>query len=187
MNRNKKIKKISGIAVMLALTIVLQIISTNFKFGPVEIALGLIPMILGACIYGPLAGLFLGSALGLVIMLSPATLTFFMPVNPLATIFLCLLKTGLAGLTSGFIYRLVKTKNSFVNVGVASIVSPIVNTGLYILGVIFFFMEVYGDITALLTTTLLVNFLIELAVVSLLVVAFERILKIYGSKFLPEE
>ena len=132
MNRNKKIKKISGIAVMLALTIVLQIISTNFKFGPVEIALGLIPMILGACIYGPLAGLFLGSALGLVIMLSPATLTFFMPVNPLATIFLCLLKTGLAGLTSGFIYRLVKTKNSLVNVGVASIVSPIVNTGLYI-------------------------------------------------------
>ena len=39
-------------------------------------------------------------------------------------------------------------------------------------------MEVYGDNTALLTTTLLVNFLIELAVVSLLVVAFERILKI---------
>ena len=188
MNRNPKIKKITGISVMMALTIVLQIVAPYIaKFGIVEIALGLIPMILGACIYGPLAGLFLGVVLGLVILLSPATLTFFVPVNPVATIFLCLLKTGLAGLTSGFIYRLVKTKNSLVNVGVASVVSPIVNTGLYILGVIAFFMEVYGDITALLTTTLLVNFLIELAVVSLLVVAFERILKVYGSKFLPEE
>ena len=187
MNRNANIKKISGMGVMLALTIVLQIISTNIKFGPVEIALGLIPMILGACIYGPLAGLFLGSALGLVIMLSPATLTFFMPINPVATILLCLLKTGIAGFVSGWIYRLVKTNNSFINVGFASVISPIVNTGLYIIGVILFFMEVYGDITGLLTTTLLINFLIELAVVSLLVVAFERILKIYGKKFLPEE
>lgn len=187
MNRNKNIKKISGISVMLALTIVLQIISANIKFGPVEIALGLIPMILGACIYGPIAGLFLGSALGLVIMLSPATLAFFMPVNPVATVLLCLLKTGLAGFASGLVYRLVKTRNTLVNVGVASVISPIINTGLYIVGVIFFFMEVYGDITALLTTTLLINFLVELAVVSLLVVAFERILKVYGSKFLPEE
>ena len=187
MNRNQKIKRISGIGVMLALTIVLQIISSNIKFGPVEIALGLIPMILGACIYGPTAGLFLGSALGLVITLSPATLTLFMPVNPVATILLGLLKTGLAGFASGWVYRLVKTKNSFINVALASIVSPIVNTGLYIVGVILFFMEVYGDITALLTTALLTNFLIELAVVSFLVVAFERILKIYGCKFLPEE
>ena len=187
MNRNMKIKKITGVGVMLALTIVLQVISTNIKFGTVEIALGLIPMILGACIYGPAAGCLLGSTLGLVIMLSPATLSAFMPVNPVATILLCILKTGLAGLCSGYMYRILKSKNNIVRVGIATLISPIINTGLFIVGVLLFFLEVYGGVTYLFTTNLLFNFIIELVVMVILVPVFERILKNYGSKFLPDE
>ena len=176
---------------MLALTVVLQIVAPYIaKFGFVEIALGLIPMILGACIYGPVAGLFLGAALGVTVILSPATLTYFVPVNPIATVILCLVKTGLAGFATGWIYRLLSKKNTkqIVTVSIASAVAPCINTSLFIGGTLLFFMEVYGgDVTALLTWTLLVNFLIELVVVALLVVGFERILKVYGKKFLPEE
>ena len=188
MNRNKKIKKITGVGVMLALTIVLQILSSYIKFGTVEIALGLIPMILGACIYGPAAGFLLGAAQGIVIMLSPATLAAFMPVNPIATIILCILKTGLAGLASGWIYRALSKKNSLLGVEVCSIVSPIINTGTYICGVLIFFLEVYGNsVSALIVGTLTLNFLIEIIVMGILVPVFERILKIYGKKLLPNE
>ena len=188
MNRSQKIKRITGVGVMLALTIALQIASSYIKFGTVEIALGLIPMILGACIYGPYAGLLLGCAQGVVILLSPATLAAFMPVNPVATVLLCLLKTGLAGFASGWIYRLLSKKNSLLGVGVASIASPIINTGTYILGVLIFFLEVYGNsVSALIVGTLTINFLIEVIVMAILIPVFERILKIYGKKLLPEE
>lgn len=188
MNRNQKIKKITGVGVMLALTIVLQIVSSHIRFGTVEIALGLIPMILGACIYGPAAGFLLGSAQGIVIMLSPATLAAFMPVNPIATILLCILKTGLAGLASGYIYRALSKKNSLLGVGISSIISPIINTGIYICGVLIFFLEVYGNsVSALIVGTLTINFLIEIVVMAILVPIFERILKIYGKKILPED
>ncbi len=188
MNRNKKIKKITGVGVMLALTIVLQIVSSYIRFGTVEIALGLIPMILGACIYGPAAGFLLGAAQGVVIMLSPATLAAFMPVNPVATILLCILKTGLAGLVSGLIYRLLSRNNSLLGVGIAAVISPIINTGIYICGVLLFFLEVYGNsVSALIVGTLTINFLIEIIVMGILVPIFERILKIYGKKLLPEE
>lgn len=187
MNRSQKIKKITGVGVMLALTIVLQILSSHIRFGTVEIALGLIPMILGACIYGPAAGFLLGSAQGIVIMLSPATLAAFMPVNPIATILLCILKTGLAGLVSGYIYRIFKRK-SILGVALSSIISPIINTGTYICGVLIFFLEVYGNsVSALIVGTLTINFLIEIIVMLILVPIFERILKIYGKKILPEE
>lgn len=188
MNRSYKVKKISGVSVMLALTIVLQILSSNIKFGTVEIALGLIPMILGACIYGPAVGFFLGAAQGIVIILSPATLTYFMPINPIATILLCILKTGLAGLVSGIIYKLFKNKNRLIGVGISSFVSPLINTGTYICGVLIFFLEVYGNsVSALIVGTLTINFLIEIIVMVTLVPIFERILKIYGKKILPEE
>ena len=188
MNRNFKIKKITGVGVMLALTIVLQIVSTYIRFGTVEIALGLIPMILGACIYGPAAGLLLGAAQGIVIILSPATLTFFMPINPVATILLCILKTGLAGLASSFIYRLLKRYNSLLGVGIAALAAPLINTGIYILGTLIFFLEVYGNsVSALIVGTLTINFLIEVIVMLVLVPIFERILKIYGNKLLPDE
>lgn len=187
MNRTDKIKKIAGVGIMMALTIVLQIISSYIKFGTAEIALGLIPMILGACIYGPVAGLLLGLTEGLVIMLSPATLAAFMPVNPAATIILCLLKTGVAGLMSGFMYRWLKKVHSIVRTGISALISPIINTGLFICGTLLFFLEVYGGATYLFTFNLLINFLIELGVMIVLVPIFERLLKLFGKELLPAE
>lgn len=187
MKRTQRIKKITGIAVFMALTIALQCVAPLIKIGFVEIALGLIPMILGACIYGPLPGLLLGLTLGSTIMLSPDTLTYFMPVNPAMTVILCLVKTGLAGFVSAVLYRVLKSKKSLIRIGVSTFVAPVINTGLFILGVLLFFLEVYGgSVVAFFTTTLLINFLIELSVMVILVPAFERILKLYGKKLLPD-
>ena len=44
--------------------------------------------------------------MGFIVILAPDTQAVFMPVNAAATIFLCLLKSGLAGLAAGFIFKL---------------------------------------------------------------------------------
>ena len=107
MTKNSQlIKKLVGLATLTALVFVLQFWSASIKFGSVSITLALVPIAMGAILYGPLAGLFLGAFMGVIVIADPATQSVFMSVNPAATIFLCLLKTGLAGLIAGFIFKL---------------------------------------------------------------------------------
>ena len=77
MNKNsKKIKKLVGIASLAALVAVLQVISNYITFGEVSITLALIPMVVGAILYGPLTGFGLGALMGVVIITAPSTATF---------------------------------------------------------------------------------------------------------------
>ena len=49
-----------GIAVLAALVVVLQLLSSVIKIGTVSITLTLIPIVVGAAFYGPGAGAILG-------------------------------------------------------------------------------------------------------------------------------
>ena len=108
-----KTKRISAISVLGATTFVLALISNYVNFGSVNINLALIPIVIGACIYGEVVGLALGIVDGIIIMLAPSTLLYFMSHNALATIVLCLVKTGLGGFFAGYIFKLLKNKNDF--------------------------------------------------------------------------
>lgn len=63
-------RNITFLAVLLALVIVLQIFGGYIKIGPVNFTLTLVPIVLGAVMLGPLAGLILGFAFGLVTLIN---------------------------------------------------------------------------------------------------------------------
>ena len=127
------VKKITGVAILVALVIVLQIIGNYVTLGPISINLALIPIAIGAIMFGPLAGALLGLVDGVLCIVAPSTLEFFMPFAPFWTILTCLVKTSAAGALAGLVYRLISKKNDTVAIIVSSLLIPVVNTGIFVL------------------------------------------------------
>lgn len=187
---NKSIKKMVGISTLAAIVIVLQLLA-NYIPGPggVSFTLALIPLVIGSIIYGPSGGCILGVIMGGIILTAPSTMTF-LNVNPFATVVLCLIKTGMAGLVSGFVFKLFKNKNLKLAVVLASLVAPIVNTGLFACGSMLFFMELLkelaggsGAIAYLFLTVIGINFIVEFAINSVLSPTVLYIVKIISKNF----
>ena len=163
------IRQIAGIGILTAIIALLQYLANVLPMGTLPFSLGLFPIALGAVMYGPLAGLFLGVVEGGMIIIAPSTQTF-MAFNPWFTILLCLSKTGLAGLFAGLIYLPFKKKHQLLGSILASFICPIVNTGLFILGAFFVFGGAFGhsmnfEYLAFIFTVLIgFNFFIELLI-----------------------
>ena len=184
--KNIRTRTITGIGILLAIEIILQIIGNIWALGPVSINLSLIPIALGAIIYGPLAGAFLGLANGGIVLLAPATQAIFWQVTPLGTLLVCLLKCTIAGFVSGLIFRLINKKNKFAAVIIASLIVPIINTGLFALGCFTVFrsiVESMCDDGSLYTYVFLVfigwNFVFEFLVTSILSPTVYKIVSIH--------
>ena len=131
MNNKRKVNIIIGTPVLTAILMVLQILSNYITIASISINLSMIPIVIGSILYGPLVGLFLGLVDGIVIIFSPSTIAVFMPITVIGTIFVCLTKTGIAGLVSGLIYRAFEKKNYKVGAIISTLVVPIINTGLF--------------------------------------------------------
>jgi len=180
MKNSIRIKKLVGLATLTALVVGLQFLSNYVTFGSISITLALIPVAMGAILYGPIAGALLGAIMGVIIIVAPSTMAYFMPVNPAATIILCILKTGLAGLVSGLLFKLFafiakKQKSYKAKMGlfaagiiIAALVVPIINTGLFIIGATLFFSSIYGNMINVINAVLTTNFLIEFLVSAIL-------------------
>ena len=138
---NKKIttKQIVGTGLLLALEIIFQIFGNYLQFGPVNINLSLVTIVIAAVLYGPLSGAILGFFNGLLALLSPSTLAIFMPISPAGTVIACLLKTTIAGLLAGLSFKLFKNKNQVLGLIISSLIVPIVNTGLFSVCCLIFF------------------------------------------------
>lgn len=100
------VKTIAGLGVLTAMVVVLQLLSNYVQFGPVSITLALFPIAVGAMLYGPFGGLFLGLVDGAIVLSAPSTISFFFAYSPFGTIAVCLLKTGIAGFVAGLIFKL---------------------------------------------------------------------------------
>ncbi len=174
------IRQIAGIGVLTALIAVLQYIANVLPLGTLPFSLGCFPIALGAVMYGPIAGLFLGLVEGGMVIIAPSTSTF-MAFNPWFTVLLCLAKTGLAGLFAGLIHLPFKKKHPLVGSIFASLIVPIVNTGLFIIGAYFVFAGAFEQTMGLnylvfvLTVLVGINFFFELAVNGALSVVLYRI------------
>lgn len=140
MYKSSKISKMTGIGLFIAITAVLTIIGNSITIGPVAINLSLIPITIGSIIFGPLAGFILGAANGVIVLLAPST-SLFLSHNVFLTIVTCILKTGLAGLISGFAYKLFRKIKEGFGVVVASILTPLINTAIFALCVFLFFYD----------------------------------------------
>ena len=134
-----KTQTLAGLAILTAIVVVLQLAGSFIRFGTFSISLVLVPIVVGAAMYGPWAGCWLGFIFGLVVVLQPDT-SFFLNYSPIATVIVCLLKGALAGLCSGFVYRLLEKRNRYAAVLTAAIVCPVVNSGLFFLGSVLFFI-----------------------------------------------
>ena len=163
---------------LLALEIVFQTLGNyvQFPFLPANINLTLVTVVLAAVWCGPLSAMILGFFNGIMALFSPSTLAIFMPINPVATVFICLLKCTIAGLVASLIYRAFNRVNRILGItaGVitASIAVPVINTGIFALGSILFFRpflesgvsEAFPNIGAFLIFGVIgINFIIELA------------------------
>ncbi len=181
-------KQITGIAVLFALVIVLQAVGGTVSIGPVQLNFTLIPIVLGAIIFGPIVGAFLGFISGVivlnqVIMGAVPFYTLIWTNDPVATVFTCLLKTTVAGYLSGLAYSLIKNKNEVLSVFVASAIVPVVNTALFILGCLCMTNSVYAMangtnvIVFILVSLVTFNFFIELAINLILAPTLHKALK----------
>ncbi len=175
MRRNLQINKITGIAIIGALVVVLQLFSNYVQLGSVSITLSLIPIVVGAVIYGPSTGFILGAVSGILVFISPSTIALFWEYGVFITFLICTLKMAIAGAAAGFVYKLLSNKNNIFAAIIASIIVPIINTGLFIISAYLFYYDLLEGLAAgqnvmayLFLSFIGINFLIELFVNSIL-------------------
>ncbi len=165
---NQKIKKMAGIALLMAVVVVLQLLGSFIRLGPVEISLVLLPIVIGAAVYGPTAGAILGATFGAVVLAQPGTV-FFYDMSVFGTVIVVLVKGALSGLLAGMTYKALAKKAPVLAVVLCAIVCPVVNTSIFFLGCMTFFYEdlsVFGENVALyvITTFIGLNFVAEFLV-----------------------
>ncbi len=141
-----KTYRLTALGILTAIIIVLQIFTTFVHFGPFSITLALIPIVVGASMFGVGAGAYLGAVFSVVVVImcitggDPGGFLVW-SANPFMCVVMCMLKGTLAGFEAGVHYRALESTNKIVATAVAALVSPIVNTGIFILGMMIFFRD----------------------------------------------
>ena len=131
-------------AILTALVVILQFMGSFIRFGPFAISLVLIPIVIGAATCGVKIGTWLGFIFGVVVLIS-GDASAFLAVNVFGTIVTVLLKGAACGLAAGLIYKLLEKYNRYLAVIAAAVVCPIVNTGVFLLGCVIFFMDTVAE------------------------------------------
>lgn len=133
-------KKLVGVALFTAIVVVLQLVGSFIKLGTFSISLVLVPIVIGAALYGVGAGTWLGFVFGFTVLVS-GDAAAFLAINPVGAVIVCLAKCMLAGLCAGLVYKAIEKKNATVAVATSAIVCPVVNTGVFLIGCALFFMD----------------------------------------------
>ena len=141
--KNTNTQKIVGLGLFTAIVVVLQLLGSFIKFGTFSVSLVLVPVVIGAALYGATAGAWLGFVFGVVVLLS-GDAAAFLGVNALGTVLTVLAKGMLAGYVSGLVYKAFESKNRTLAVALAAVACPVVNTGVFLIGCLLFFMETIG-------------------------------------------
>ena len=175
--RNQKIKRMAAVALLMALVVVMQFISGLIPpVGGFSISLVLIPVVLGSALYGPGVGALLGGTFGVIVFINCVTGAdpggaMVFQANPVLCFLVVMAKGMLAGLASGWVYRLLKCKNTYLAMLCAAIICPVINTGVFVVCMLTFFKDVLsawaggGDLLAYILTGLVVaNFLPEMII-----------------------
>ena len=163
-----KIQRLVGVGVLGAIVVVLQSVGSFIRFGSVPVSLVLIPIVVGAAMYGPGAGAALGGVFSIVVLLLPDT-AFFYGISFFGTVLTVLVKGTMAGWLAGLTFRAISQKNEYLAIICAAMVCPVVNTGIFALGSRLFFWDAYAQMgegnamMVLLTVMIGLNFIAEFA------------------------
>ncbi len=191
----KNVKQMVTVSLLSALVVVLQLLGYVLpRVGPFGLSFVLIPIVIGAAVYGEKAGAFLGGAFGIVVCiccnngLDGGGLMVWQ-ASPIMCIVVVMLKGILAGYITGLVYRLLVKKNRHIAMLCAAALCPIVNTGIFLLGMRLFFFDVLkvwangsNIVGYLLTGIILVNFVPELLINIIFSPAGQRIVDVVKRK-----
>ena len=189
--KNPNMKRMTGIALLMALIVVMQFLSSMIP--PVAgftISLVLIPIVLGGAAFGAKAGALLGATFGIIVFINCVTGAdpggaMVLQANPVLCFVVVMAKGIFAGAASGGIYGVFKGKKPYLAMLCAAIACPVVNTGIFVACMLSFYPEVLsawaggGEIMAyVLSGLLLMNFVPELILNCLFSPAGQRIIHI---------
>lgn len=201
MKTNKThVQRLVGTAILAALVIVLQFFVSIPIGVSFAITLTLVPIMIGAILFGPSAGAFLGALFGVVVSIQVVTgaagvfsFTMF-EMLPFITIFLCILKGAAAGWVSGIVYKaLAKKERKKLATILAAVACPVTNTGIFCIGLTLFYKSLvdtsmaqagFANVFAFIFIGMIgLNFVVEFAVNVLLIPVVIRIIHIVKKKF----
>lgn len=139
--------RLAQLALLSGLIILLQTVFVIPLPGSLTLSLVLVPIVVGAVLYGPGAGALLGGVFGVLVSVMAVQgrlglLTNMMVAyNPVLTVAVCMLKGVAAGLVPGLVYGAFK-KRPLIGIFAAAALSPIMNTGIFLLGMLTVFRGV---------------------------------------------
>ena len=167
------------LSLLIALTVVLQFVGAMLPpIGPTSLSFVLIPILIGGLVLGVKAGGVLGLAFGVVTVIRGLAgldvltthLMFYgdKASNMVLTILVCIVKAVAAGVIPPLVHRVLHRTLPRGSVWVSSVLAPTVNTGLFMIGMVFLLdplTALVGDaVYFLFFTILLCNFLPELVI-----------------------
>lgn len=191
-NSMKKSRTLVGMAIFTALVIVLQQMAGMIRIGPFSPSLVLIPIVIGAAVYGAKAGAWLGLVFSVSVLIACITGQdaggyLMWGINPAMTAGIVLAKGVAAGFLAGAVFRALQHRNQLLATVVAAVVCPVVNTGIFLAGTLAVFRPLLNQWMAaagfenmgtyVITGLVGLNFLVELAINLLLSPGVVRILK----------
>lgn len=191
--------KMAQLAILTAIVLVLQLMGIGIRlpFLSTPISLVGIPIAIGAMLLGPAAGAWLGFVFGMVVFITccimgmdPLFTGILFANSPVITSLICIVKSTVAGLVAGFAYKFIKQKNSLVAVFVSSVLVPVVNTGLFVIGCLIirdvfvanFVTDGSSVIYYILTVVVGINFIFEFLVNLIFSPAIYRIIDVVSKR-----
>lgn len=192
-----KTEKLVGMGILIALVIVLQTFASGVKIGTFTLPLSLIPIIIGGILFGAVSGMILGLTFGIVVVFAVISgaepfSTILFNQNPQMTILIVLVKGAAAGFMSGLCYKIFAKKNNYLGVVLASVIAPIMNTGIFTVGMLTVFYNVLAETAEkagfsnptffAVTAFLGIRFLFSIGAVLVLAPVFLRIVTVIRKK-----
>ncbi len=191
-------KNVALLGILIALVIVLQLFASAIPMFGVTLNFSLIPIALAGIMLGAFGGALVGLVCGLVVFITMAVMggepstAFLFQTNPAILTLMCIGKTTIAGFVSGFIYSLIAKKKTPKKIAVATVISslviPIINSGIYMLGMVLMKGSVAeflalssstaGVVFAVVFGIIWLNFLLEVVITAIFTPIIYRVLKV---------
>lgn len=187
-------KNIATLGILVALVVVLQLFASSIPMFGVTLNFSLIPIALASILLGWVGGGIVGFVCGVVVFITTAVLgqepstAFLFQTEPVILTIMCISKTTLAGIFSGLVFKWLKRYNLTMSTVVSSLIIPVVNTGVYLLGIVL----MSGSVAEFLSLTsssanvvfiavftiIWLNLVLEIAITSIFTPVLHRVIKV---------
>ncbi len=143
----EKTLRLVQLGLLSGLIILLQMYFVIPLPGSLTLSLVLVPIVVGAVLYGPGSGALLGGVFGVLVAVMAvqgrlgALTNMMVAYNALLTVAICVLKGVAAGFVPGLIAKVFK-KRRFAGILLAAAAAPIANTGIFVAGMLTVFRGV---------------------------------------------